>query len=232
MDNERKRRLAALAVILDVTRDDEETGAAGSDPVEYKRLLRLSSDQLYQLLARVQPTIERQDTELRVAVPAKTRLQVTLRFLASGESQFSLSHQFRLGYSTVNGILLEACLAIYQELKNDYLKSPKTEEQWKRIIEGFSEKWQFPNCCDVGAPDSQGDGGLWQTTSLRKAIEKTAGLPTTIEMEHSPILNMPSVIVGVDAFPLSVPMMKPYDGHYLPLEKRIFNYRSAGTGIL
>ncbi|KAK8759276.1 hypothetical protein V5799_020389 [Amblyomma americanum] len=114
MDNERKRRLAALAVILDVTEDNEETGwianskrscwvkpwltkktlgvqnqlyeeLLATDPEEYKRLLRLSSDQFYQLLARVQPRIERQDTVMRGAVPAKTRLQVTLRFLASGE---------------------------------------------------------------------------------------------------------------------------------------------------
>ncbi|KAH6933265.1 hypothetical protein HPB50_013919 [Hyalomma asiaticum] len=56
-----------------------------SDPEEYKRLLRLSCEQFDQLLALIQPSIGRQDTVMRSSVPAKTRLQVTLRFLASGD---------------------------------------------------------------------------------------------------------------------------------------------------
>ncbi|KAH6934186.1 hypothetical protein HPB50_021488 [Hyalomma asiaticum] len=55
-----------------------------SDPEEYKHLLCLSCEQFDQLLTLIQPWIGRQDTAMRSSVPAKTRLQVTLRFLASG----------------------------------------------------------------------------------------------------------------------------------------------------
>ncbi|KAH6925518.1 hypothetical protein HPB50_006521 [Hyalomma asiaticum] len=129
MDVARKRRLAAMAVALEESaQDEEESGLLqckravwvkpwltkkslgmqnqlyeellASDPEQYKRLLRLDIEQFHHLLALIEPKIVRQDTVMRSSVPAKTRLQVTLRFLASGESQFSLSHQFRLGHST------------------------------------------------------------------------------------------------------------------------------------
>ncbi|XP_075738915.1 uncharacterized protein LOC142784431 [Rhipicephalus microplus] len=168
-----------------------------------------------------------------------------------GESQFLLSYQFRLGHSTVNNIILE------------------TKVEWQSIIEGFSEKWQFPNCCgavygkhmcivkpkksgslyynykkifsivllavvdsncqflyvDVDAPSSEGDGRVWHTTPLQKAVEeKKAELPALVKVGLSPGIDLPAVFVGDDEFPLPDAMMKPYAGHHLPLNRRIFNY--------
>ncbi|CAN7951911.1 unnamed protein product, partial [Ixodes pacificus] len=75
---------------------------------------------------------------------------------------------------------------------------------------------------DVGAPGSDGDGGIWRTTPLRNAIESgTAGLPIS---GPGPV-GVPPVIVGDDAFPLSINLMKPYTGTNLDEEKVIFNYR-------
>ncbi|XP_049269286.1 uncharacterized protein LOC119386977 [Rhipicephalus sanguineus] len=127
MDVERKRCLAAMAVALEIAADDEEEGGflqckrlvwvkpcltrkslgmqnqlyeelLASNPEQYKRLLHLSIERFHHLLALIEPRIVRQDTVVHSSVPAKTHRQVTLRFLASGESQFSLSHQFRLGH--------------------------------------------------------------------------------------------------------------------------------------
>ncbi|KAL3201127.1 hypothetical protein MRX96_043085 [Rhipicephalus microplus] len=123
------------------------------DPEQYKRLLRLHIEQFNHLLALIEPKIVRQDTVMRSLVPAKTRLQVTLRFLALGEPQFSLSHQFKLGHSTVNNIIPKTCATIYEQLHHTFFKNLKTEVEWQSIIEGFIEKWQFPNCC--GTIDSK-----------------------------------------------------------------------------
>ncbi|XP_077553124.1 uncharacterized protein LOC144167839 [Haemaphysalis longicornis] len=54
-----------------------------------------------------------------------------------------------VGHSTVNDFIPETCTAIYEELNKDYIKSPKTVEDWQWVIRGFGENWQFPNC--VGA---------------------------------------------------------------------------------
>ncbi|KAF3844273.1 hypothetical protein F7725_013614, partial [Dissostichus mawsoni] len=50
------------------------------------------------------------------------RLMVTLRFLATGESFKSLSYQFRMGVSTIGQFVPETCTAIYEVLKEKYLK--------------------------------------------------------------------------------------------------------------
>ncbi|KAL1428897.1 hypothetical protein MTO96_016650 [Rhipicephalus appendiculatus] len=55
-----------------------------SDPDEYRRLLRLSCEQFTQLLALVGPMIDRQDTAVRRSISPATRLQVILRYLATG----------------------------------------------------------------------------------------------------------------------------------------------------
>lgn len=61
---------------------------------------------------------------------------MTLRYLAPGEDRYSLSRQFRLGHSTVNDIIHEACREIYLELKDEHLKMPKTHERWIQIMKG------------------------------------------------------------------------------------------------
>lgn len=55
------------------------------NPEEYKRLLRVSSTQFFELLVHVKRRIERQETIMRPSVPAKTKLQITLHFLATGK---------------------------------------------------------------------------------------------------------------------------------------------------
>lgn len=79
---------------------------------------------------------------------------------------------------------------------------------------------------DVGTPGSKGDGAIWQTTPLQKAItDKRAGLPDLISMNASSTLQLPPVIVGDDAFPLSPNLMKPFGGSELSRAEKIFNYR-------
>ncbi|XP_049516728.1 uncharacterized protein LOC125942581 [Dermacentor silvarum] len=55
-----------------------------TDLDEYRRLLRVSREQLLQLMTPVEPRIRREDTIMRRSISAETLLQVTLRYLASG----------------------------------------------------------------------------------------------------------------------------------------------------
>lgn len=181
-----------------------------------------------------------------------------------------MSRQFRLGHSTVNDIIHETCNVIYEELKNEFLKTPSTEDEWRDVVAGFSRNWNFPNCVgamdgkhviitkpantgtvyrnykksfsiilfavvdanykflytDVGAPGSQGDAGVWQTTPLQAHLSNmSAGLPELVKVGSLPDLYLPPVFVGDDAFPLGRNLMKPFGERSLSEEKRIFNYR-------
>jgi hypothetical protein len=68
---------------------------------------------------------------------------LTLRFLASGNDYHSLSYSFRIGLSTISGLVPEALEAIYEALKN-HIHMPTTSAEWLCIAHDFEEKWHFP----------------------------------------------------------------------------------------
>ncbi|KAK7925261.1 hypothetical protein WMY93_007571 [Mugilogobius chulae] len=119
----------------------------------FKELMRMTTTEFEYILNKVAPLITKKDTKMRLAISAEERLAVTLRFLATGESFASCHFQFRIGASTVSLIVHETCIAIHQSLKDEYLQTPNTEEEWKKISSEFFEKWQFPNC--LGAIDGK-----------------------------------------------------------------------------
>ena len=47
----------------------------------------------------------------------------------------------------------EVCQAIYQVLKDDFLRCPRSAEEWCTIAKLFHDRWQLPNC--VGAADGK-----------------------------------------------------------------------------
>ena len=81
----------------------------------------MSPERFKHLLGLVSPLIAKKDTKMRAAISAEERLAVTLRFLATGDSQQSLSFSFRLGKTTVSNIIAETSEAIYEVLKDEYL---------------------------------------------------------------------------------------------------------------
>ena len=77
----------------------------------------------------------------------------TLRYLATGESFSSLQFQFRISKSTISLFIPEVCEAIYESLKDKYLKFPSTEEEWLKISDDIYKHWQFPN--SIGCMDGK-----------------------------------------------------------------------------
>ena len=58
---------------------------AVEDPGQYKNFLRMVPEDLEDLPAKIGPVISRQETRMRQPIPAKDKLALTLRFLASGK---------------------------------------------------------------------------------------------------------------------------------------------------
>ena len=90
---------------------------------------------------------------MRKAITAEERLVRTLRFLAMGDSQQSLSFSFRMGKTTVSNIVTETSNAIYQVLKEKYLSAPYTKEGWLKISQEFEEILNMPHT--IGCIDSK-----------------------------------------------------------------------------
>lgn len=74
----------------------------------------------------------------------------SFRFLATGDQVSSIAFAHCIGESTVYKIIKETCTVVMKVLSPIYLKSA-TKETWKKIVAGFWEHWNFPNC--IGAID-------------------------------------------------------------------------------
>ncbi|KAG1667912.1 Protein ALP1-like [Nymphon striatum] len=123
-----------------------------SDDQTFFEFYRMNPRQFDELLTLVGPRIRKQDTNYKKACSASERIGVTLRYLATGESQTSLSYTHKLGRSTVSDILSETTRAIWDVLCPIYLPAP-TEQRWLEIADYFDRRWAFPNC--IGAIDGK-----------------------------------------------------------------------------
>ncbi|XP_063852072.1 putative nuclease HARBI1 [Scylla paramamosain] len=115
--------------------------------------MRMDVNSFHTLLGKVEPYITKQDTHLRQSICAEARLEATLRFLASGCSYTALQYSTRISKQSLSLIIPETCKAIYTALRDDYLKTLTTPEEWMTVAHGFQRRWNFPNC--LGAIDGK-----------------------------------------------------------------------------
>jgi hypothetical protein len=69
---------------------------AEENPSEYVRRLRMSPEKFDELLVMIEPSVRKKDTAMRMAVPTRTKLEIILRYLASGDSFRTLHHLYRV----------------------------------------------------------------------------------------------------------------------------------------
>ena len=62
-------------------------------------------------------------------IPAAERLALTIQYLASGDSQQSISFSYRMGKTTVSNIIQETCQAIWDALNADYRRPPTSTDE-------------------------------------------------------------------------------------------------------
>lgn len=121
------------------------------DKEEYFNYFRMPLETFEKLLSIIEPYITK-ETIVRTSIPARTRLQVTLRYLVSGDSMTSISYAFRIAHNTVSKIVSETCDVIWNSLKNEIFLQPSTVN-WQNIAENFENICQFNNC--IEAPDGK-----------------------------------------------------------------------------
>ena len=115
------------------------------------RYLRMSKATFDQLLAKVGPLLVRR--RYNSVVRPSIRLALTLRYLATGNSQIPLTFSFRVGAATVCQSVRGTRIAIWNVLMEEYVRPPATEANWKSISAKFYELWNFTNC--LGAIDGK-----------------------------------------------------------------------------
>jgi hypothetical protein len=64
------------------------------NPSEYVRHLRMSPEKCDELLVTIEPSVLKKDTAMRMAIPSRTNMEITLLYLASGDSFRTLHHLY------------------------------------------------------------------------------------------------------------------------------------------
>ena len=82
----------------------------------------MTEDNFLEILCYTENDIKKQDTKFQQAIPPNIKLAATISCLAKGVSYMDLQYQFCICQSTLSGMMLEVCYAIYQRLSPECLK--------------------------------------------------------------------------------------------------------------
>ena len=88
----------------------------------------MTPNQFEYLFTLVGHRIERRSARIWKLISAPQRLALMLCYLATGESQQSLSLSYRIGKSMFCQSVSEAALPIYNSLKDPYVKTPSSKK--------------------------------------------------------------------------------------------------------
>lgn len=89
---------------------------------DFTNYMRMDPNTFYDLLEKVKPVITKQDTCMRESISPAARLEATLMYLSTGCSYSALQYSTRISKPSLSAIIPDTCKAIYDVLKDPYLK--------------------------------------------------------------------------------------------------------------
>ena len=123
------------------------------DTQSFRNFMRIPPELFRELIERLGPRIQANDTNYRKALTPGLKIAVTLRYMATGDSYKSLQYGFRVAHNTISLIVLETCSAIVDEFMHENIPCPSSPAEWKEVADTFARKWNFFNC--LGALDGK-----------------------------------------------------------------------------
>ncbi|XP_052873273.1 uncharacterized protein LOC128278585 [Anopheles cruzii] len=123
-----------------------------NDGIGFGNFIRMTATDFEVLLGMVGAKIAAKETPFRQTIPPNMRLIVVLHFLATGNSYTSLQSTFKISKQIISRIVPEVCAAIQVECCK-FIKTPKSQHEWKAVAAEFERKLHFPHC--LGALDGK-----------------------------------------------------------------------------
>ncbi|XDV17638.1 hypothetical protein PO909_023470, partial [Leuciscus waleckii] len=184
------------------------------DDARFVAYFRLHKSQFEDLLQIIAPSIAKTQTKFRETISAEERFCICLRYLATGDSFRSIAFGFRVGASTLAGIVSQVCEAIWNCLLSDCMPVPDAAE-WYRF-----------RLVDIGAYGRNSDGGTLAASAFGSALRQSSlRIPEDSPLPGAEHLGaMPYVFLADEAFPLCRNILRPYPGHNTG-ERKVFHFR-------
>lgn len=118
----------------------------GDEPA-FKNFVRIDPEMFNQMVDDLMPRLQKTNTNFRKSLSVGLKLAITLRYLATGDSYKSLSYGFRVAPNSIVTVVADVCQAIYAHYHEKAFKFPASADEWKKVAQGFSDKWNFHHCC-------------------------------------------------------------------------------------
>ena len=110
------------------------------DAFAFKNFVRMDPAMFWEMVERLTPRIQMNDTWYRKSLVHGCRLTITLRHFATGDSYKSLMYGFRVAHNTISKIVCEVTQAIIEEYGDEVLSTPTTPQAWKAIADQFANR--------------------------------------------------------------------------------------------
>ena len=115
------------------------------DIKSFKYFVRMDIDNFNQMVEDLTRRLQKTTNCLNYLSPG-LKLAITLRYLATTDSYKLLVYGSRVAPNTIIIVVPEVC-KVYYHYHETAFKCPITEEEWKEVAQGFSDKWNFQHCC-------------------------------------------------------------------------------------
>ncbi|KAJ8679535.1 hypothetical protein QAD02_015322 [Eretmocerus hayati] len=113
-------------------------------PDDFYNFFRMTREVFELLYNIVSPSITKQNV-VREPISSRIRLEVTIRWLATGDNFETLAALFRVSPPSVSNIVNETTQAIWSRLK-PLVFEELTEDKWRRNARAFGIKWNHERC--------------------------------------------------------------------------------------
>lgn len=117
-------------------------------PYDWLENFRMSNATFLYICNELRSMIEKNDTNMRKAIPVEQRVALTIWFLSTGSDFRTIGHLFGVSRSTVCLVTREVCQAMVAVLLPKYIRFP-VNDGLKEVVTGFKHKWGFPQCAGV-----------------------------------------------------------------------------------
>ena len=123
------------------------------DPRAFHNFMRMPQEMFDEIVQRLTPALTKKNTNYRAALDPGLKVALTLRHLASGARYRDMQYAWRVPHNTISVVVREVCRAIVEVYREELLKAPQTEAEWRDVTMKWMERWNFPHV--IGAIDGK-----------------------------------------------------------------------------
>ena len=110
------------------------------------RYVRISPERFHHLVDLLREKISKEN-RYQLPIYPEERLAITLRYLATENSQRDVAFVFKIGQLTIYHIIIEVCDKIWDVL-NEYVRPSSLTQDWNKIAEELLGFWDMLHCIE------------------------------------------------------------------------------------